>query len=249
MDRGTVHPAKHPANRARGFSLLETLIALFVMSILMTAVLSQIGQVQQRARTEQIKLDIFQQSREFMDQFTRDIRQTGYPTKRMFDTASWSTALASPDTSDSRLAVGVTKIAPNEVVFEGDVDGDGRVDVLDYKRGSTGDDCPCLKRSQVLKSTGGTVFSSQVQNVQSAGTDADPIFVAYTAAGAAVTSADMTTTAGKASLASIRTVQFTIKVKAGSLDPKTHQAPETSLAGQALLRNCSMAAIGQPNSC
>ena len=219
------------------------------MSVMMTAVLTQIGQVHERARAEQIKLDLFQQSREFMDQFTRDMRQAGYPTKRMFDTASWSTPLVSPETSDSRLAVGITKIAPDEITFEGDVDGDGRVDVLDYKRVSTGDDCPCLQRSQVLKSSGGTTFSIQVQNVQSAGTDADPIFVAYTGTGTAVTSADMTTTFGQQSLAGIKTVQFTMKVKAGAVDPKTGVAPETSLSGQSLLRNCSIAAAGQSNSC
>jgi prepilin-type N-terminal cleavage/methylation domain-containing protein len=233
----------------RGFSLLETLVSLAVMSILMTAVLSQIGQIQQRARTEQVKLDIFQDSREFMDQFTRDLHQTGYPTLRMFDTSGFSPALASPSTNDSRIAVGVTKIAADEIVFEGDVDGDGQVDVMDYKLVSSGDGCPCLQRSQVLKSGGGTAFSTAVQNVQSAGTSADPIFVAYKGDGTSVTSADMTTTAGQQNLAGVKTVQFTLKIKADVVDPQTRTAPETSLAGQVLLRNCSLAASSQYNSC
>jgi prepilin-type N-terminal cleavage/methylation domain-containing protein len=239
----------HRAQRNRGFSLLEAMLALLVMSVMMAAVLAQISQIQQRARTEQVKLDIFQQSREFVDQFQRDIRQAGYPSQRMFDTSAWSTPLTSPATSDSRLAAGLTKIAADEIIFEGDVDGDGQVDVMDYQRVASGTGCPCLQRSQVLKSTGGTVFSSMVQNVQSAGTSSDPIFVGYTGTGATVTSADLTTTAGQQNLASIKTVQFTIKVKATVLDPKTKQAPETSLAGQALMRNCSMAATGQSNSC
>lgn len=233
----------------RGFSLLESLVALAVMSIMMTAVLSQIGQIQQRARTEQIKLDIFQQSREFMDQFDRDLRQAGYPTLRMFDTSGWSPALSSPSTGDTRIAVGVIKIAANEIEFEGDVDGDGQVDVVDYQLVSTGDGCPCLQRSQILKSSSTTVFSTQIQNIQSAGTSADPIFIGYKGDGTSVTSADMTTTTGQQDLAGIKTVQFTVKVKADVLDPQTHVAPETSLAGQVLLRNCSLAAIGQYNSC
>jgi prepilin-type N-terminal cleavage/methylation domain-containing protein len=234
---------------ARGFSLLESLVALVVMSIMMTAVLSQIGQIQQRARTEQIKLDIFQQSREFMDQFDRDLRQAGYPTLRMFDTSGWSPALASPSTGDTRIAVGVIKIAANEIEFEGDVDGDGQVDVVDYQLVSSGDGCPCLQRSQILKSSSTTAFSTQIQNIQSAGTSSDTIFIAYKGDGTSVTSADMTTTTGQQDLAGIKTVQFTVKVKADVVDPQTRVAPETSLAGQVLLRNCSLASSGQYNSC
>jgi hypothetical protein len=167
----------------------------------------------------------------------------------MFDTSGWSPALVSPKTSDARLAVGVTKIAPDEIVFEGDVDADGRVDILDYKLVVSGDNCPCLQRSQVLKSSGGSVFSNQVQNVQSAGTTADPVFVGYSDTGTAITSADMTTLIGQQNLAKIKTVQFTMKVKAASVDPKTGVAPETSLAGQVLVRNCSLAAVNQSNSC
>jgi hypothetical protein len=59
----------------------------------------------------------------------------------------------------------------------------------------------------------------------------------------------MTTTAGQQALASVKTVQFTMKVKSDIKDLKTNVAPETSLAGQVLLRNCSLAAASQYNSC
>src|SRR6266849_2782462 len=178
-----------------GFSLLELMIVVLILSVITGAVFSQISLVQQRARTEQSKLDIFQESREFMDQLVRDLHPTGYPNIRMFDTSSWSPALNANPMNDSRLAAGLLKIAPNEIMFEGDVDGDGQVDVLDYKLqpASAGNNCPCVQRSQILKSTGGTVFSTEVQNVQSAGTAADPIFVAYKTDGTTVTSADTTT--------------------------------------------------------
>jgi type II secretory pathway pseudopilin PulG len=229
--------------------MLELLVVVLLMSVVLGAVLSQIEMVQQRARTEQVKVDIFQEAREFGDQITRDWHQAGYPSVRMFDTTGWSPALASPSSSDSRLATGIILIGPGEVQFEGDVNGDGRVDVLDYKLVSSGNDCPCLQRSEVLKSSGGTVFSSALQNVQSGGTSSDPIFVGYTAAGTAVTSADMTTAGGQNSLATIKSIQWQIKIKAPTVDPQTGLAPETTLHGQVALGNCSLAATGQTNSC
>src|SRR2546426_1560874 len=60
-----------------GFSLLELMIVVLILSVITGAVFSQISMVQQRARTEQSKLDIFQESREFMDQLGRDLHQTG----------------------------------------------------------------------------------------------------------------------------------------------------------------------------
>ncbi|HEX2712064.1 MAG TPA: prepilin-type N-terminal cleavage/methylation domain-containing protein, partial [Candidatus Acidoferrales bacterium] len=213
---------QRPSSRARhttaGFSLIEMLVVLLLLSVVTGTVLSQISMVQQRSRTEQIKLDIFQESREFMDQMVRDLHQTGYPNIRMFDTSAWAPALSSPAMNDARLAAGLLKIAPNEIVFEGDVDGDGQVDVLDYKLVTTGNNCPCLQRSQVLKSTGGTVFSTEVQNVQNAGTNADPIFVAYQTDGTVVNAADSTT---PTTLANIKTIQITLKLKAAVADPQT----------------------------
>jgi len=219
------------------------------MSIVMAAIFSQITLVQQRARTEQAKLDIFQESREFMDQLVRDLHQTGYPNIRMFDTSLWAPALNAVPRNDSRLAAGLTKIAPDEVVFEGDVNGSGLVSVLDYKLQPAGNNCPCLQRSQVLKSVGGTNFSTAVQNIQNAGTVADPIFVAYLSDGTVVNSADTTTAGGLLSLAGIKTIKITLRVRANTVDLQTAQAPETSLNAVVNLGNCSLAANGQYMSC
>lgn len=237
------------ARRSSGFSLLELMVVVALVSIILGAVLIQLSMVQQRTRTEQVKLDIFQEAREFGDQIMRDVHQAGYPSVRMFDTASWTVALASPSSSDSRLATGIIKIGPSELEFEGDVDGTGNVSIVDYVLASSGNNCPCVQRSQVLKSTGGTSFSNELQNVQSAGTTADPIFVGYDSSGNSISSADMTTSAGKNSLASIQTIQWQIKIKAAIVDSRTGQAPETTLHGQALIKNCSLATTGQGNSC
>src|SRR6266853_305756 len=234
---------------SHGFSLLEVIFVAGLLSVILGAVFSQIAQMQQRSRTEQAKVDIFQESRDFVDQFVRDVREAGYPSIRMFDTSSWTTAVASPASSDSRLAIGVIYIAPSEIKFEGDIEGDGEVDVVDYKLVATGNNCPCIQRGWIDKGTGTATLSNEVQNVQNAGTTADPIFVAYTASGTAVTSSDMTTTSGKQALATIKTVSIRLKTKSGVVDPQTQLAPETTLSGQVTIVNCSLATTGQTNSC
>jgi prepilin-type N-terminal cleavage/methylation domain-containing protein len=233
----------------QGFSLLELLVVMLLMSIIVGAVLSEIAVMQQRSRAEQAKVDIFQESRDFVDQFVRDAHQTGYPSLRMFDTASWPTAPLSPIYTEPKLAAGITFIGPSEIKFEGDVEGDGKVDDVDYNLLATGNNCPCVQRGAVDKASGSAIFSNEVQNVQSAGTTADPIFVGYTATGTAVTSADTTTLAGRQALATIKTVLIRLKTKAGIVDPQTGQAAETTLSGQATIVNCSLAATGQANSC
>jgi hypothetical protein len=157
--------------------------------------------------------------------------------------------VASPASGDSRIATGIIKVAANEIKFEGDVDGDGSVHTVDYQLTASGNNCPCLQRSDILKSSGTTVFSNDVQNVQTAGTTADPLFVGYTSSGTTVTSADMLSSAGQQALATIKTVKFTLKVQAPIIDTQTLVAPETTLGGQVTIGNCSLAATGQTNSC
>lgn len=234
---------------SKGFSLIEVLFVVALMSIILGAVFSQISLMQQRARTEDTKVDISQESRDFVDQFVRDMHEAGYPSLRMFDTSSWITGVASPASSDSRLAAGVIYISPSEIKFEGDVEGDGHVDIVDYKLVATGNNCPCLQRGWVDKSTGSETLSNLAQNIQNAGTTSDPIFVAYTSSGSAINSADMTTTPGKQNLASIKMVSIRLKIIAGDPDPQTQQAPEINLSGQVTIVNCSLATSGQGNSC
>ena len=77
----------HSINRKaaqQGFSLLELMIVLLVLSVMMGAVFSQIRLVQIRSTAEQTKLDMFQESREFMDQLQRDLHEAGYPNIRNF---------------------------------------------------------------------------------------------------------------------------------------------------------------------
>jgi prepilin-type N-terminal cleavage/methylation domain-containing protein len=77
-------------NRQNGFSLLEMMLVLLIFSVVSGGIFLQLNTAQQRAFSEQVKLDNFQEARDFVDQFFRDINQIGYPNSRMVDTTSAS---------------------------------------------------------------------------------------------------------------------------------------------------------------
>lgn len=133
-----------------GFSLLETMVVVLVLTVVMAAVINQIVLVQKRSKIEEARLDVSQESREYFDQVVHDLHQAGYPSSKMFATG----ILGSPEENDAKAAVGLVKFAYDEVWFEGDIDGDGTVDVIDYKLQTDGvnGSCPCrISRSQVPK--------------------------------------------------------------------------------------------------
>ena len=148
-------------NMRRGFSLLEIMVVIGILSIVMAVVFTQINLVQKRYRTEEMKLDLTQESREFMDQIVRDVHSIGYPTSKMYSTA----VLGTPVNNDSKVAVGLVRANYDELWFEGDVDGDGVVDVIDYKlqADTSSGNCPCrISRSQVSKANGTAPISQTI---------------------------------------------------------------------------------------
>jgi len=146
-----------------GFSMLEMLVVVAILTTVMAVVFTQIMQVQKRSRTEDQKLDLTQESREYIDQIVRDVHSIAYPTQRMYGSTTITT---NPIVNDPSVAVGLVKIAYDELWFEGDVDGDGAVDVIDYKLqvGSNGK-CPCkLTRSQAGKVLGDPFTAQNTAN-------------------------------------------------------------------------------------
>jgi Tfp pilus assembly protein PilW len=237
---------------AAGFSLIETMIVLMILLTLTASIFQMINTSTQRSSTEQTKLDMFQEAREFMDQMSRDLRQAGYPSPRNVDP---SLITQSPLRNDKDAAVGVVKVDTGDLWFEGDMDGMGVVSVVKYHYdSSTTNGCPCLKRSQLPKvdgdvlteGAGGQTLASYQVEVQ--GVLSPNIFSAYnngTTVGLPVT----ITSGSGATMAATDTIQAILTLQAATVDPQTRKKPVTSLVTTVRLNNCSQAAIGFQTSC
>jgi prepilin-type N-terminal cleavage/methylation domain-containing protein len=252
---------KQGLSQQGGFTLLELLLVIAILSIVIATVFSQLNIAQQRLSTEETRLDSFQQARDFVDQFFRDINQVGTPNANMFDTSLLTAGAAAPYTymhpfsSDSRFAIGLVSIGPSAVQFEGSMNGNGTVQSVMYKVNGTGSCQYCMQRSQVDKTTGNPlnnntpIWGTEVNDVVIDTTK--PIFRFFEFDGTEVTTAqDISTSGGAQTLARIKTIQINLTIRTSSvLDPKTNQPIETNFEGEVSLNNCSMATNGQNMSC
>src|SRR6266480_4207476 len=251
-----------------GFSLLEMMLVVAIMGIISAGILSQMNEAQQRGYSEQVKLDNFQEARDFVDQFFRDINQIGYPSSRLVDPASllWVPALSTPSSyplwtspyiNDNRLAIGLVSINRNAVQFEGDMIGNGVVQSVIYQVNGSSSCLLCLQRSQVDKVAADPLLG-QTQNWGTEVNDvlSSPIFTYFRADGTQIAipappaTLDITTLAGAQTLASIKTIKISLTIRNNSvIDRKTNQAIETNFEGEVSINNCSMATTGQATSC
>src|SRR5882724_12124930 len=247
-----------PTARQRGFSLLELLLVIAILSLIVGAVFSQMGDAQQRLNAEEMKLGDFQEARDFVDQFFRDINQAGTPNIRMYDPTvvanGFDVTNQTSLMSNSRLAVGLVSIANDSITFEGSVNGTGTVQSVTYKINGSGACTYCLQRSQVDKATGlptaqltnwGTEINDLTNN-----TTTFPIFKYYQYDGTQITTLPVDITTDPATIAKVKTIQINLTIRNNAIiDQKTGQPIETSFEGEVSLNNCSMASTGQAMSC
>ena len=234
----------------RGFSMIELMIAIVILMIVIGGIFGVIDVVNQRSQTEQAKLDMFQEAREFMDQMSRDLHQAGYPSPRHY---TEDRLTADPIVNDELNAVGIVKVDDGELWFEGDVEGDGGVYVVRYHLDtSTNNGCPCLRRSQLPKVDGDPVTGQTTEDyqIQVQGVQNTEIFSAFTrgTTGVPIT-LPVDFSANGAMIASVDTVKATLSLRSPVKDPKTGQHPVTTLVMTAKLNNCSQAADTQAMSC
>jgi prepilin-type N-terminal cleavage/methylation domain-containing protein len=222
-----------------GFSLLELMMVVLLLTIVVGALFSQIERAQVRYRVEDQKLDLTQQEREFIDQFTRDLHQAGFPNVAVFGNQY--------DLTRKYTAAGVWSISDTELHMEGDVDGDGVVKSVVYSYynpvpwpGPGPSPCPCLRRSSIAKQDNTApsdqpvgAYFTQVESIVPINTQ--PIFAAYDANGNAVAINPAVTDPNV--LKTIKTVRITVTTQGKTKDTDAHKDIQVTMTGMARLVN------------
>ena len=111
--------------RERGFTMVELMVSVAILTVVVGVVVDGLTKLMQRNTMETVKVDLTQESREFMDQIVNDIHQSGYPSLKMFDPATLTSATNC--TLDINVACGLVNVTASSVQFEGDIDGTGTV--------------------------------------------------------------------------------------------------------------------------
>lgn len=227
--RGT----KVKTGRDCGFSFIELLASLVILSIVMGVIVEGITTMEARNKVETSKLDLTQETREFMDQIVNDIHQAGFPGMNMFDPTKLvlNATTGKPDcTLNNNLSCGLISVSTTAIQFEGDVDGSGVSEVYIQLNQPAGG-CPCtIQRGTVLKSVGGTPpFYTQVDNVMNTA-----VFTAYAGDGSQVT---LPANSGTGTLNTITAIGITLYVQSPQADPKTGQFPTVTMVSTARISN------------
>jgi len=173
-----------------GFSLIELMMSVLLLIIVMAAVFRQINEIQKHTHSESMKLDLTQESREFVDQFARDIHMSGYPISSLYSVQNATATMQ----QTRAVAVGLVYASNTHLIFEGDANGDGIVYRVEYTYvdSDPNDNCPCVRRAMTQKGADGTdilsgygppTYYTEVQNVLSPATTGLPIFTYFEANG------------------------------------------------------------------
>ena len=134
-----------------GFTLIESLVAILVLMIVMAGVFTEINKAQTYYRVEGQKVDVTQAGRTFIDNFTREMHQAGFPTVASVGPANAASA-----------AQGLTNFTNTQLTFDGDLDGTG-VQTVTYNYDAAG--CQCITRTTTA---GGGGASTAVDNLTAA---------------------------------------------------------------------------------
>jgi prepilin-type N-terminal cleavage/methylation domain-containing protein len=229
--------SKRQTDTKRGFTLLESMISVLLITIVVGAIFRQLQKAQAGYRVVGQKLDMTQQQRDFIDQFTRDLHQAGYP-------APLASGLGNPVAlSNTQVAAGITLISPTVLTMEGDIDNSGAVRVVTYSFINPGA-CPCSIQRTIAPKTGGPATTyTAVENLIDPG--AQGIFTAYGANGSnlglipalalpvGATSADVS----YQNMKKIRSVRITFTLQGTSREMNGTTPSQVTMTGMARIPN------------
>jgi prepilin-type N-terminal cleavage/methylation domain-containing protein len=239
------HPTPSGSANQQGSTLVELMVAIAILAVVTGGILAQLGTAQQRLSAEQVKVDNFDEARDFVDQFFRDINQIGYPNGRIVSFA--------PAITDTRVAVGLVKISATSIWFEGDINGSGVVQEVQYQINGSGNCTLCFQRSAIPKVDGTLPLS---QGPPDWGTEVNDlttttVFTYYDVNGNQIVTVPADINSNGTTLASVKTIHIALSIQNNAvMDPKTGQPIQTNFEGEVSLNNCSMAASGiAPMSC
>ncbi|HST79133.1 MAG TPA: prepilin-type N-terminal cleavage/methylation domain-containing protein [Verrucomicrobiae bacterium] len=215
--------------RQHGFTLMEALVGLFILTLITGAIFAQLNQVQRVSSSEATKLDLTQQAREFADQIVRDIHMAGYPSATMYAPGL--------DNSSPLVAAGLVRVSPTEILLEGDVETSGTVYSVDIQyvaQDPNDQSCPCIRRSEVPKAAGDPLAQppapryTEVNNVMPPGTgpgqSGEDLFTFFDKNGNPVpvsAGADISTPAGQNTISGIHTVKINLDLLSPTPDSVT----------------------------
>jgi len=233
------------SNAKAGFTLMEVLVSLAILVTVTGAVFEQINSMQKKSASEAVNVDLTQQSRDFLNQTVHDLHMAGYPGPGMYSNPARL----------SLVAYGLIRVSPTEILMEGDVNNDGAVESVDitYVANDPNDpNCPCIRRSAQAKLDADSLsqpisllYTQNQQEIQQvfppgtgAGQSGEDLFAYYDQNGNPVnlsTGADISTAAGAANLASIKTVKINLSLLTNQRDPVTGNFVRTSMSASSRL--------------
>ncbi|HWW13855.1 MAG TPA: prepilin-type N-terminal cleavage/methylation domain-containing protein [Candidatus Dormibacteraeota bacterium] len=172
-----------------GFSMIELMIVCAILAIVMASVVRGVDLTVQRSQAEQIKVDLTQEGREFVDEFERDLHQAGYPNCRTVAAPGLGATPNCPadntnptEAMNSNVAAGLVYVSNTKLIFEGAIDGSGTVYSVQYRLVDSAGNfppattCPCtIQRSEMAKVNGTmpllqpVTWSQELQNVVNSG--------------------------------------------------------------------------------
>ncbi len=128
----------------RGFSLLEMMVALAILTVVIGVAVDGLTQMQRRDFAEHSKTDTVQEARDFVDQMVRDLHDVGYPPRVVFKGNP-------PCAGNSNISCSLISFSPTLIQYEGDLDGTGLVyEVFMQLQVPASGKCPCILQRGVI---------------------------------------------------------------------------------------------------